>query len=372
MQRTNVSTISHVTALALTAAFASGCTGTPDHTPIRTCVAANDIESDCRFTNAEDIVVSPGGRHLLIGEMGALDGSVAGSIVALDPESAEITVIYPHDRDAGEPKENWGDPGCRPIEAGPAVTPHGLDIETREDGRHQLFVVNHLERESIELFEVIDDGEVPKVEYRGCVLATGDMAFNDVIGHPDGSFWVSHTYPHDSNLTIGILRIMFTSYAPGRVYSWAKDRGFVVMPGTEAKYANGIEKSADGRVLFLNSYFGEEVIKVDAATGERLGSVSTHKPDNSAWTADGELLVAVHEAGFSELTTCLELTEGSCGVAFEIIAIDPDTMTSRTVVKNVGAPMGAATVARPHGDFIYLGTFAGDRIARVPIAKLNP
>jgi hypothetical protein len=63
-----------------------------------------------------------------------------------------------------------------------------MDIEQREDGRHELFVVNHRERESIELFEVIDGNSLPTLEYRGCVLATGDMAFNDVVGHADGSF----------------------------------------------------------------------------------------------------------------------------------------------------------------------------------------
>jgi hypothetical protein len=162
-----------------------------------------------------------------------------------------------------------------------------------------------------------------------------------------------------------------TSYAPGLVYNWSADDGFVPIPGTQAKYANGIEKSADGRYVFVNSYFGEEVIKVDTNSGERVGSVSMPKPDNSAWTADGELLVAGHDAGFSELTTCLELTEGSCGFRFEIVAINTETMTSRTIITNTGAPMGAATVARPHGDFVYLGTFAGDRIATFPIAKLR-
>ncbi len=47
-------------------------------------------------------------------------------------------------------------------------------------------------------------------------------------------------------------------------------------------------------------------------------------------------------------------------------------MTPRVLLEHEGPPMGAATVALPFGDAIYLGTFAGDRIARVDAAILEP
>ena len=62
--------------------------------------------------------------------------------------------------------------------------------------------------------------------------------------------------------------------------------------------------------------------------------------------------------------SCQGLDQGSCGFAFEIVALDPATMTGVAVVANRGAPMGAATVAVEYNGELYLGTFAGDRIAR--------
>jgi hypothetical protein len=44
-------------------------------------------------------------------------------------------------------------------------------------------------------------------------------------------------------------------------------------------------------------------------------------------------------------------------------------MSSEVVFKHQGAPMGAGTVARQLGDFLYIGSFSSDRIVRVPYEK---
>jgi hypothetical protein len=108
------------------------------------------------------------------------------------------------------------------------------------------------------------------------------------------------------------------------------------------------------------------------ATGERLGSVAVPNPDNLSWAPTGELLVAGHLSSISESLACMDLQEGSCGFSFQIVAVDPDTMTGRLLLEHGGPPMGAATVAVPFGDAVYLGTFAGDRIARVDASVLAP
>ncbi len=350
---------------ALCVTTVAACAGDPGHTPILTCEAAAGIEPDCRFGNPEDIVVAPRGRQLIVSQMASPDGSRAGNLIALEPPAGAIEVLFPSDDASAEPTPDWGDSDCPRFDNPQAIAPHGIDIEQRDDGRHELFVVNHGERESVELFEVIDDGSAVKLQYRGCVLAQGDMQFNDVVGHADGSFWVSHTYSHGMNITLGVLRMQWTSYAPGKVYAWSHSGGYREIGGSAAKYANGVEKSEDGSVLYVNSYFGDEVIKVNVADGERIGSVSVPSPDNLSWSPSGELLVAGHDATFAETMKCLELTEGNCGIRFVVAAIDTNAMTARTIIENVGAPMGAATVAVAHGEYVYLGTFSGDRIARV-------
>ena len=126
-----------------------------------------------------------------------------------------------------------------------------------------------------------------------------------------------------------------------------------------------MEKSADESQLFLNSYFGNAVIKVDAASGAELGRADVSSPDNLAWDGD-RLLVASHLAGLADVTSCQGLEAGSCGFRFQVVAVDPETMATEVLLDHAGPPMGAATVALPFADSLYLGTFAGDRIAIVP------
>jgi hypothetical protein len=61
----------------------------------------------------------------------------------------------------------------------------------------------------------------------------------------------------------------------------------------------------------------------------------------------------------------------TCGMAFEIVALDPETMESRVIFRHQGPPMGAATVAVAHRGKVYLGSFVGDRLLVVPISEFE-
>jgi hypothetical protein len=346
-------------------ALLGACGGSP---PITTCEPGAGITPDCRFQNPEDLAVSPNGNFLLISQMGGMDGSKPGSLVFLDPTSDVIRVLYPQPG-ADQPSAGWGDAACQP----PTVfAPHGIHLERLDDGTDALYVINHGGRESVEMFEVLELSSGVELRWRGCVVAPDHGYFNDLVVLRNGDFWVSQMFPRTANLTWTSLRMMLFGHTPGYAYHWSPQGGFQPLPGTAVKFANGIEKSADERVVFLNSYFGGEVIKFDVATGERLGSVAVASPDNLSWSPTGELLVAGHRATISETVACTDLQEGSCGFPFEIVAIDPATMTGRLLLEHGGPPMGAATVAVVFGDSVYRGTFAGDRIARVSASILAP
>jgi hypothetical protein len=77
-----------------------------------------------------------------------------------------------------------------------------------------------------------------------------------------GGFCASHMFPRGANRPSTLLRMLLTDYTPGVVYHWDRVGGFARLPGTEAKPANGVEKSADERFLFVNRWFGSEVIRL--------------------------------------------------------------------------------------------------------------
>jgi hypothetical protein len=359
--RATVRGLAGAAALVLLAA----CGGAP---AITTCEPAAGITPDCRFQNPEDLVTSPLGGFILVSQMGGLDGAHPGNLVSLNPETGEIRVLFP-DAEAVQPAAGWGDAACQPPSA---FAPHGIDIERLDSGVDALYAINHAARESVEMFEVVEFADGVQLIWRGCVVAPDHGYFNDLVVLRNGDFWVSQMYPRDASTTWTALRMLLTSYAPGYAYHWSPQSGFVRIPGTDAQFANGIEKSADERHLFLNNYFGGEVMKVDVVSGTRLGSAEVPGPDNLSWSPTGELLVASHDAAITDVLACQDMEEGtSCGIAFQIVAIDTETMTPRVLLYHEGPPMGGATVALPWGDAVYLGTFAGDRIATVSASILE-
>lgn len=348
----------------------SACT-TPD---ILDCRVANGLTPDCRFENPEDFAISPAGTALIVSEMGRGDPtSRRGRLVTYVPSATgagEIRALWPRasptasasKTEAGSSMLGLGDPSCPPLEA-TRFAPHGIHARKLRDGRQVLYVVNHGARESIEIFELIDDGREVTAEPRGCVLAPDDATTNDVVILENGGFRVSDSFRRSENVVVAGLRMRYGSHRPGFAWEWQPDRGYTRIPGTEVAYANGIESSADGRFVFLNGYFDNAIIKVDTVTGRQVGAARVMGPDNVTWSDDGRLLVASHHAGTFDLLKCLEIGRGACGFRFEIVEVNPETMATRVVLDQQGPPIGAVTVALPFKGRLYLGTFAGDRIA---------
>lgn len=356
----------------------SGCFGAAP--PITSCEPAAGLTPDCRFQNPEDLAPAPNGTEIIVSQYSDMAGTTAGSLVAWQPASGRIRPLFPGDADIA-PIEGWGEIDCAAPDAS-QFAPHGIDTRTIVTGEQVLYVVNHGGRESIEMFELADRDGATRLTWRGCALAPEDGFFNDVAVLASGEFRVSQMYPRSANALLTLLRMQLSDYSPGFVYHWSPANGFEPLPGSEAKFANGVALSADDRFLYVNSYLGNEVIKVDTETGKRVASVAVQSPDNLTWSPTGELLAASHLASIADTLACGEVTTGNCGFAFRIVAIDTDAigtdametgrMTVRTVLEHEGPPMGAATVALPFGDGLYLGTFAGDRIVRADAALLTP
>jgi sugar lactone lactonase YvrE len=256
---------------------------------------------------------------------------------------------------------SWGDPEC-PGPPGAAISPHGIDVAKRPDGRTSLLAVNHGGRESVELFEVLWSGAEARLEWRGCALAPEGALFNDAVHLPGSGFLVTRMLDRDDEMW-GMLRASL-GRATGRVYEWQPRAGFRPVPGSAGPMPNGIEVSSDGAELYLNLYSAGEVRRVARDSGRVLAAGRVRQPDNSSWAADGRLLVASHKGGVAENMACMRLREGACGMAFEILALDPQTLDGEVIFANAGPPMGGATVAIEVNGDLLMGSFAGDRLIR--------
>lgn len=323
------------------------------------CEPTDGILSICGLAAPEDLVPAPNSRDLIFGQM-----AEPGGLWLLDTRDDSVHPLLPAGP-APDPEELWGQADCRQPTSW--LGAHGLDLRQRADGRWQLLVVNHTERESVEFFELLDaDADRPHAVWRGCAIAPEAGNFNDVIGLADGSLLVTHMADRRRQLWSALLAAFGRD--TGFVYRWTPQSGFVPLPGTEGAHPNGILLAPDEQSFYLNIYFGGSVRRHAVDSGALLAEVAVEKPDNSSWADDGSLLVASHQASLWQLFRSLEQDHGEPSLLpFTVVAIDPASMTARPLLQREGPPMGAGTVALQRGGDLYIGSYVGDRIVRLPM-----
>lgn len=330
------------------------------HSHGQSCDSIEGVESICGLMAPEDIVIAPNGRDLIFSQFGA-----GGSLSLLDTRDNSVKPLYSGAVAGVNTAELWGAPSCTAAPTG--IWPHGIDLNQRSDGRWQLLVVNHAERESVEFFELQQvNGEITGLQWRGCAVVPESANINDVSGLPDGGFITSNMYTSAPQLWLLIKSVL--GFDTGFVYRWKPTTGFAKIPGTEGKLPNGLVLSPDKKSFFVNMYFEDQMHKYELSSGKLLGKVDIAKPDNVTLTADGRLLVASQLGSIFEVMGSLESKEPSL-LPFEIVEVDPQSLAKRIVLSLQGKPMGAGTVAVEQGGFWYIGSYAGDRMIKVAMPK---
>jgi hypothetical protein len=352
--------IKKIIAVLLFVLALSACGGSED-AAITGCNPVGELEAVCGLQAPEDLAVIPGERFILLSQFGGVEGHAPGNIALLDTTDRSVSVLFP-DGSENTQGDEWGDSSCA-LAPDEQFSPHGTHLHQLDDGRWRYAVVNHGGREAIELFE-LTSLEQPQLQWRGCVSPSENTIMNDVVGLANGDLVYTRMFPADDSLAM-IKSIL--GFDTGEAWYWNRETGLRALPETNAAMPNGIEISADERFVFINRYMSKEVHKYDLQTNSVVGSAAVPNVDNSAWSPDGKLWLASHVGGIGETMACYENQPASCGAAFEIVELDPDTMQFQVVFRHQGAPMGVATVAVAAGDKVYLGSYTGDRLLIVPL-----
>ena len=235
-------------------------------------------------------------------------------------------------------------------------------MQQLSDGRWRYLVVNHGDREAIELFEVTV-GDTPQIHWRGCVFPADNTIVNDVVGLSNGDLVFTRMFHADDSLAVYKSMLGMVT---GEVWHWKASTGLQELPETRGAMPNGLEISADNRFVFINMYMDREVQKYDLEAQQVVAVAAVPNVDNSAWSPEGKLWLASHTGGMVESNTCYGDQTKTCGMSFNIVELDPDSMAFKTVFTHQGPPMGAATIAVAAGENVYMGSYAGDRMIIVP------
>ena len=363
--------------VALLLALLAGCGGPA---PITDCVARGDLVPICRFRNPEDLEAV--GTWLLISEFaGMKDGPGGGGLIAFRPGDGARQRLWPvKGAKPAAAASGVGAAECPGPPDAAAFSPHGLGLSA---DAATLLVVNHGGREAVEFFSVSpgadaayrdptsanpDEDPPPRLAWQGCVPLPERVVGNDVAALPDGGFVVSHFGRPGFTGTWQVAR----GENSGLLLLWDAAEGLRAVQGSGASGPNGVVASADGSQFFYAEWALRRVVRVSRTGAQRLSTKPLgFRPDNLTWREDGKLLVAGHRLdGLGDMRACFGLPPGddNCGLPSVVALLDPESLEHRVLLDHDPARVsGAATVALQHGEFIWIGTFAGDRLVRMAV-----
>ncbi|MFP2925469.1 SMP-30/gluconolactonase/LRE family protein [Pyxidicoccus sp. 3LG] len=234
--------------------------------------------------------------------------------------------------------------------------PHGLSLFVAPDGRQTLYVINHSETgvHQIERFDVGADG---MLIHRQTLKDAALVSPNDLVAVDAERFYVTndHGYPR------GAMQVVeeYLQLAVGNVL-YFDGQGFrEVIRGTA--YANGINRSEDGRTVYLAQVIGRTltVYERDLASGaltERRTLELGTGPDNIEVDARGHLWIATHPKLLSFASHAKDVT-GATRAPAQVLRLKPsgDSLEVEEVFLDDGRQTAGLAVAAVSGNRMLLG-----------------
>lgn len=284
-----------------------------------------------------------------LGRDWVLAGAYAGEggIRLIRVENRQFHMAYPADS-ASHAHDTSTYPDCPGPPDASDFTTHGVYVAPDGGPVHDVFVVGHGARESIEIFEFDTAPARPAVTWVGCVVAPGPIGLNAVRGLDDGGFITTNFLERDGST----IQEVMSGEVNGELWEWHTDSGWQEVPGSEASGANGVELSSDGETIYAAAWGSQSFFRLsrgqtppvreDIDLGFRI--------DNIHWADDGTLIGA-----------------GQVDQSWKVVKIDPETLEVRDVLTRPdNASFGAGTTAIEVGDTLWVGSYRGNRIAIVP------
>ncbi len=311
-----------------------------------TAAAAAD-PSGFSARNAEDLVASSNSRWVFASSM-AGGGQAAGALAAIDLRTGAVRRLDPI-RDA---IASSGSETCTAPITVTAFKPHGMALHSIATGQEQLFVVNHGERESIEIYRV-ERGDPPELRWTGCVPLPSGLSGNSVTASADGAIYVTN-----------MGKSLDGSHAEGDVVFWRSDSGWKTVPDSRIRGPNGILSSRDGKRLYVASWSSSEIVELtlDAHKSARRALPLGFLPDNLRWSTRGTILAAGQRTGPQAVADCYNSARTTCRIASAMAEIDPATFT---ILCTRSIPVNTATVALGMKKTLLVGTFRGERVIQL-------
>ena len=204
------------------------------------------------------------------------------------------------------------------------------------------------------------------------MVAPDPIGINSVAALPDGGFVVTNFDPRQSpppgGRGGGLSPKLMAGEQNGEVWEWHAKSGWAKVPGSEAAGANGIEVSRDGHWIYVAQWGNQSFLRLSRGKTpvDRQEIPLGFRTDNIRWAPDGKTLIVAGQ-GTVAAQPGAQGGRGQAAQATVVVRLNPQTMTSEELINQAPPPgLGAASVALPVGDELWVGSFRGDRLVRYP------
>jgi arylesterase / paraoxonase len=237
--------------------------------------------------------------------------------------------------------------------------PHGIGLFVDKAGATSLFVVNHNQKgHVVEIFDL----EQGKLMHRKSIQDRLMISPNDVIPVGRETFYV--TNDHGSGSRWGRMLEDYLQLARSNVLYY-DGKTFRKVAGDLA-YANGINKSTDGKIIYVAATVGKTVVVYDR--DEATGNLSFRSeiplgtgPDNIETAGDGSLWIGAHP----KLLTFVKYAKDPNRLSpSQVLRVNPDegppTQLTEIYLTD-GRPLSGSSVAAVFEDKLLIGSVFDDR-----------
>jgi sugar lactone lactonase YvrE len=302
--------------------------------------------------NPEDLVALPGSPWIVVSAMRCHDRPGALLAARCDRSEAAMELQWSEQAEGARLGRDMFDP-------------HGIAVRALGDGACELLVIDHGGGEAVDRLRIDVRGDTPVISDGERIAQPPGTSGNALAHMPDGGFVLTSMFdPRDPDTLSKFAKAEVT----GGIWRWSDDGGWRRFGTLGLSGANGIAVAADGSAVFVSEWSARRVWRL-GPDGEPAGHLDTgFLPDNLRWTSRGELLLAGQRARPEKVFGCVARGE-RCPLAFEVVAIDPETLTlvsqmavSERLAETWG--FGGATGALQVGDELWVGSFTGERIAK--------
>jgi hypothetical protein len=306
--------------------------------------------------NAEDLAAVPSEPWVVTSGMTG-PGQAQGRLYAVDTRDHSSSELFPAGLSYAHDQARFGDLG--PLEP-ERFEPHSLDVIVRGTGACELYVVHHLARESVEVFEIRPGAGRPELCWIGAVALPEPLIANSVAAVPGGGFVAS------ANRHVNGARSR-TEPNTGAVYEWSPGDGWRRLAGSDIDSANGIAVAGDGGSVYLSGWRSACLKRIPRGDSSLAAATvpTTILTDNLTWTRGGALLAAGPCDISADAYVAAVFGSGSPLLpASRVISVDPVSLAVATVLDYPAGVFGGATSALEVGDEIWVGSGHRPDLAR--------